>query len=155
MSQKASSHRALFLRQKIIGLDLSKYPELVENQCRQKVQLEEPTVVRKKMDLAKLPLCECVSNMMQIHKEKSCKKTSAGETLCDFAANENKVKSKFEYPNLYSYQVCLMRSETYERPGRCPASPCKADVPTCQQGESLFNVADPESCCPVFVCKTV
>ncbi len=153
LAQKGSPHRAEYLRQKFIGLDLSNYPEVVENQCRQKVQLEAPSVVRKKMDLAKLPLCECVSTIMQIQKEKSCRKTPAGEELCNFAANGDKVKSSFEYPNLYSYQVCMMRSETYERPSRCPASPCKAELPTCSEGESLFNVADPESCCPVFVCK--
>lgn len=155
MAQKKSPERREFLRQRFIGLDLSRYPEVVENSCRSKLKVDDPSNVKKKRELAKLPICECVSNQMQIRKQKNCRLTAAGERLCQIQSNNEGVHSKPLNPDLYSYQICMMNSETYERPSRCPASPCSASVPTCGTGEALYNLADPEGCCPVFVCQKV
>ncbi len=155
LAGKNSSERADFLRKKIMGISLDPYPELIDNSCRGQTKPVDPELAQKKLDIAKLPLCDCVSTIQHFPKKKVCWRTPAGEVLCEFPVEKQATLPMPVAPTLYAYQACLLKRETHQKPKSCPAKPCDEIPPTCTTGTKLVNLADPESCCPVFSCEPI
>ncbi len=153
LAGKRSSERGDFLRKKFIGLRISEYPEIVNNSCRSRVKKAGPELAKKKLEIANLPICDCVSTFQHFAKKKVCWRTPAGETLCDYPTDTRSHLENPIDPTLYAYQVCLIKKETFKKADTCPAKPCEAKAPVCPAGTRLMNLADPESCCPVFSCE--
>jgi hypothetical protein len=153
---KSTAERIDFLKKKFVGISLDKYPEIENNSCKKKSTKEEPSLLkRKKLGLSTLSICDCVSTIENFAKQKKCRITSAGERLCEFSTDAEKDLRASLDPTLYAYQVCLIKRETYRKPEKCAAKPCEEKIPVCEQGKKLMNLADPESCCPVFSCESI
>jgi hypothetical protein len=155
LTGKSTAFRMDFLKKRFIGISLDRYPEIKNNSCRNKSRKEEPTLLKKKLNLSNLNICDCVSTVQNFPKQKRCRITSAGESICEFSTDEENSLNNPLDPTLYAYQVCLIKKESYKKPEKCPAKPCEEKIPVCEQGKKLVNLADPEGCCPVFSCESI
>lgn len=155
LTGKATGERRDYLKKKFIGISLDSYPEIANNSCKKKSLKEDTALLKKKLNLSNLSICDCVSTVQYFAKQKICRITSAGERLCEIATDSEKALKGSLDPTLYAYQVCLMKKDTYKKPEKCPAKPCEERIPVCEEGKKLVNLADPESCCPVFSCQPI
>ncbi|MGZ3707137.1 MAG: hypothetical protein ACXVA8_13995, partial [Bdellovibrionota bacterium] len=56
-------------------------------------------------------------------------------------------------PSLHDYQSCVADRLNYRRPETCEGVVCQDQPRSCALGQELVNLADSESCCPVFECR--
>ena len=105
-------------------------------------------------DLSARPLCECVDVRLHFPVAKQCHTMVNGTDSCSFPIVKGKVSPEpIRIATVYDYQSCIAKNSNYKKPVSCDeAKTCLAPPDNCDVGTELVNIADPESCCPVFVC---
>ena len=138
---------------RLLGAKPEDLTQVATNACGSSAPAKRnPTELKSLAKLTQRPLCECVKARVYFPLRKSCTYTPAGETLCTFARAERPVE-KARAVSLYDYQSCVSDRQNYEPPASCGTGACPAGPTSCASNERLTNIADPESCCPVFVCQ--
>ncbi|RZA05678.1 MAG: hypothetical protein EOP11_12280 [Proteobacteria bacterium] len=103
-----------------------------------------------------LSLCECALVRTHFPVKRICARRQTGEIGCRFQPDEARpaLRHAYRLPTTEDYQSCLAAAANYERPESCgTVSRCESRLPHCAAGEEASNEADPEACCPVFVCR--
>lgn len=147
-----SSHsKEIFFRSRLTGASPEETQAIQENKCATAPALpaEEEAKVRP---LSTRPLCECVSARVGAGIEMNCKKSATGEKLC--LPRHTAKSGKARKPTLFDYQSCVVDRINYRKPQSCVDAACTKEKPACASGKELVNIADPEACCPVFVCRS-
>ena len=142
--------KEIFFRSRLAGASAEESQAIQENRCVNAPALS-PEEEAKVRPLATRPLCECVSARLRAGIEMNCKKSATGEKLCLPSHTEKSVKPR--KPTLFDYQSCVVDRVNYKKPQSCEDSACSKEKPACPAGKELVNIADPEACCPVFVCR--
>jgi hypothetical protein len=151
-SKPWNSHsKEIFFRSRLMGANPEEIQAIQENKCvaAPTFSPEEEAKVRP---LATRPLCECVSSRVSAGIEMNCKKSATGEKLC--LPRHTDKGGKARKPTLFDYQSCVVDRVNYRKPESCQEAVCPKEKPACPAGKELMNIADPEACCPVFVCRT-
>lgn len=106
--------------------------------------------------LAQRPLCECVQARVHFRTSRRCETSVAGQLECRFelAPGEGGRAGPVRRPALQDYQACIAARLNYRAPASCEGSVCREGPRDCPTGKELVNVADAESCCPIFECRT-
>jgi hypothetical protein len=154
------SHSAARYRQelekRLSGATPAEKAAVAANSCAAAAGADRPAnELRLLAGLAERPLCECVGARVFFPVRRECKVTPAGVTLCHFEL-ERAVSSRVgpvRAPTLYDYQACIAARANYKRPETCKAVRCTDQPRACGSGTELVNVADTESCCPIFECR--
>lgn len=147
----SSRSNEIFFRSRLMSASPEESLAIQENKCASApaISAEEAAMIRP---LATRPLCECVGARLRAGIDMSCKKSASGEKLC--LPRHTAQSGQARKPTLFDYQSCVVDRVNYRKPESCQEAACAKTKPTCSGNKELVNIADPEACCPVFVCRT-
>lgn len=142
--------KEIFFRSRLNNASPEEIEAIRENKCTPVTGMtaEEATKIRP---LATRPLCECVSARVSAGIKLDCKKSASGEKLC-LPRHSAQIATNRK-PTLFDYESCVVDRINYRKPESCQNADCAKEKPVCSKGKELVNIADPEACCPVFVCR--
>lgn len=127
-----------------------------ENRGAAKPGFANETELRARASRKTLSLCECAEARTHFPLHRQCVRQRTGELSCSFSPDlaHPSVHQPLRAATTEDYQSCLVGSLNHVRPASCSTRRrCEARMPECGAGEEVSNEADPEACCPIFVCR--
>ena len=145
----SSKSRAIFYSSQLTGATEAEAEAIKANACKNAKPIGSD--LKRLFTLANRPLCECVATRLYFGLEKECKRTAAGSVTCQLHYKPEP-STRPRSPSLFDYESCVEARANYRKPASCEDVTCEKKKPECKKGEEWVNLADPEACCPVFVC---
>lgn len=117
----------------------------------------DPDELRATLARGKQALCECVAARVRFPVFRQCGLSQSGERYCQFTPDLKRpsLAKALRRPTADDIHSCAAASDNYEGPSTCRAVRCASAKPFCGEGTELYNIAEPDACCPIFVCRPV
>lgn len=111
--------------------------------------------LRATLARGKQSLCECVAARVRFPVYRQCTRSQSGESYCRFSPDlaRPSVVQALRRPTADDIHSCAVASANYEGPSTCRNVRCASAKPFCGEGTELVNIAEPDACCPIFVCR--
>ncbi len=116
-----------------------------------------PDELRATLARGKQSLCECVAARVRFPVFRQCTRSQSGESYCQFRPDLKRpsVVQALRRPTADDIHSCAVAAANYEGPSTCKGVQCASAKPFCGEGTELYNIAEPDACCPIFVCQPV